>query len=64
MPVFNSLTRITSKDVNRLQPTSSLRWCQRQLQSVRDAYGIDLVLVKHLASFWQVSESEIITALR
>jgi hypothetical protein len=61
-PVTN-LTALSAKDIHSLQPAKSKSWAQRQYQSIRDAYKSSIVAVKHVADFWSLPESDIITQL-
>lgn len=62
--MLSTITVLSAKDIQFLQPHRSSSWAKRQYQAVKDAFDSRIVSIKHLADFWGVSGDEIITQLR
>ena len=61
--MLTPVTALSAKDINFLQPSKSLSWAQRQFQAIKEACNTPIVAVKHLAAYWSLPESDIITQL-
>jgi len=57
-------TEITAKSIQDLQDIDSYKKAWRVLVGIRDSVGVPVLLVCHLAKYWQCDEAEIITKLR
>jgi hypothetical protein len=60
---MTSFSKLTAKDFAVLQGTTPKRgW--RTLASIRDSCGVSVLLVCHLAKYWEVDESAILDRLK
>jgi hypothetical protein len=60
---MTSFSKLTTKDFAILQGISCYKRAWRSLSNVRDSCGVKVLLVCHLAKYWDVEEAAIIAKL-
>jgi hypothetical protein len=61
---MTSFTKVTAKDIAVLQGMSNYKSAWRILSGIRDSCGVKVLLICHLANYWSVDESAIISQLK
>lgn len=61
--MITQFTKISAKDLQKLSGHENYHAAYRQLRCVADALGVKIVLVTHLANYWNVPSAEIICQL-
>jgi hypothetical protein len=60
---MTSFSKLTIKDIAVLQDIN-YKQAWRVLASIRDSCGVNVLLVCHLAKYWEVDESAILDRLK
>jgi hypothetical protein len=61
---MTSFSKLTAKDFAILQGLNCTKKAWRVLSNIRDSCGVKVLLVCHLAKYWEVDESAILERLK
>jgi hypothetical protein len=61
--MITRFSKITPKDIQQLQGIDSYEAARRYIVGIRQALNCPDILLCHLASYWRVTETELIASL-
>lgn len=62
--MLSTITFLSAKDIQFLQPYRSLKWAELQLRKAKAIVRTRHLTIGHLADFWGVEPEDLITQLK